>query len=126
MRTEVQMSLKMSLDEIIEEGLDYERKVIENLAIFGTIFGRKIFKAIFLHKNLDTKQINSFVERNEKALFHINSKITATDCNVWFAIEKNESDNKRISYRYRYPGNILSGLVKFFEVAKHLKDKEKE
>ena len=31
--------------------------------------------------------------------------------------------NKYITYRYRYPGDILSGLVKFYEVAIHLKEK---
>ena len=109
MRTEVQMSLKISLDEIILEGLECERKIIENLSRFGTIFGRKVFKTIFLHKNLKTEQINSFVSRNEKALFHINTKITATDCNVWFAIEREETKNKSLTYRYRYPGDILPG-----------------
>ncbi len=123
MKTRTELSLKLSLDEIIEEGLDFERKVIENLSRFSTIFGKTMFKVVFLHKNIKSENINEFVIRNEKALFHINTKITGKDCNTWFAIERTENKNKYITYRYRYPGDILSGLVKFYEVASHLKEK---
>ena len=117
------MSLKISFDEIIENGLDYERKVFENLLRFYNILGPKYFKVVFLHKNLDTEDINKFVERNEKVLFHLNTKITGNDCSVWFAIERDETRNPAISYRYRYPGDILSGLVKYFSLATFLKGK---
>jgi len=123
MKTRTELSLKISLDEIIKEGLDFERKVIENLSRFSTIFGKKMFRVIFLHKKVKSEDINSFVIRNEKALFHINSKITGKDCNAWFAIESTENKNKYITYRYRYPGDILTGLVKFYEVAIYLKGK---
>ena len=43
------LSLKISLDEIIEEGLDYERKVMENLFRFSNYVGSKHFKIIFKH-----------------------------------------------------------------------------
>ena len=91
-----ELSLKMSLDEIIEEGLDYERKVLENLFMFSTFFGSKIFKVIFLHKNVKKEVIEEFVLRNEKILFQINTKITSTDCNAWFSIEKEEDKKKAI------------------------------
>ena len=40
------LSLKISLDEIIEKGLDYERKVIENLFRFSNYIGKKNFKVV--------------------------------------------------------------------------------
>ena len=123
MKQDVFMSLKISLDEIMENGLDYERKVLENLFRFSNILGSKFFKVIFLHKNIEIDDINAFVDRNEKILFHINTKITRNDCSVWFAIEREETKNPAITYRYRYPGDILSGLVKYFEVASFLKGK---
>ena len=120
------LSLKITLDEIIEKGLDYERKVLENLFRFSILLGTKYFKVVFLHKNVDGKLIDEFVVRNEKILFHINTKITGKDCSVWFAIEQEESRNLNITYRYRYPGNILSGLVKYIELAKHFKEKDED
>ena len=69
MKQDVFMSLKISLDEIMENGLDYERKVLENLFRFSNILGSKFFKVIFLHKNIEIDDINAFVDRNEKILF---------------------------------------------------------
>ena len=118
-----ELSLKISLDEIIEEGFDYERKVMENLFRFSNFIGVKHFKVIFLHKDIPSEKINDFVSRNENVLFHISSKITKNDCTSWFVIEKKKSEHKFLTYRYKYIGSILSGLPKFFEVAKTLKEK---
>ena len=119
-----ELSLKLSLDEIIDEGFDYERKVMENLFRFSNYIGVKHFKVIFLHKNISEDLIKEFVKRNENVLFHISSKITTTDCTAWFVISKELSNEpKFITYRYKYIGNILNGLPKFFEVAKTLKEK---
>ena len=120
---ERELSLKLSLDEIIKEGFDYERKVMENLFRFSNYIGVKHFRVIFLHKDVSIERINEFVERNENVLFHITSKITSKDCNAWFVIEKEKSEHKFLTYRYKYIGNILNGLPKFFEVAKTLKEK---
>ena len=118
-----ELSLKLSLDEIIDEGFDYERKIMENLFRFSNYIGVKHFKVIFLHKNLSEDIIKEFVRRNENVLFHISSKITTNDCTAWFVISKEKSEHKFITYRYKYIGNILNGLPKFFEVAKTLKEK---
>ena len=118
-----EISLKISLNEIIEEGFDYERKVMENLFRFSNLIGVKHFKVIFLHKDISTEKINEFVERNENVLFHINSKITSKNCTAWFVIESKKTEHKYVTYRYKYVGNILNGLPKFFEVAKTLKEK---
>mgnify|MGYP003128707293 CR=1 FL=1 len=118
-----EISLKISLDEILEEGFDYERKVMENLFRFSNYIGVRHFKVIFLHKNISKEEISDFVKRNENVLFHINSKITSNNCTAWFVIENKKTEHKYLTYRYKYVGNILNGLPKFFEVAKTLKEK---
>tara|TARA_Y100001937_G_C6937392_1_gene248770 strand:+ start:162 stop:548 length:387 start_codon:yes stop_codon:yes gene_type:complete len=119
-----EMSLKISLDEILDEGFDYERKVLENLFRFSGFVGKKQFKVIFLHKNVNTEKINEFVKRNENVLFHINSKITSKNCTAWFIIEKESNEHKYVTYRYKYIGTILKGLPKYFNVVKTLKEKD--
>ena len=74
----------------------------------------------------DSNVIEEFVERNEKILFHINTKITNVAISAWFVIEKEEDKNKRLIYRYRYPGDIMNGLDKYFTLVKHFKTKESE
>ena len=121
-----ELSLKISLDEILSEGFDYERKIMENLFRFSNYIGPKLFKVIFLHKESSPEKINEFGERNENVLFHINSKITSNDCTAWFVIEKEESEHKFITYRYKYIGNIMKGLPQYFEVARTIKEKSED
>ena len=117
------LSLKMSLDEIIKEGLDYERKIMENLFRFSNYVGPKQFKVILFHSELEEKQIKSFVSRNETMLFQINTKITGTNCQAWFTIQ--QTKNQKLGpYRYQYIGKIIDGLAQYFKMVKHLKDKE--
>ena len=120
------LSLKLSLDELITEGFDYERKVMENLFRFSNYVGTKHFKVIFLHKDISIEKINEFGERNENVLFHINSKITSKDCTAWFVIEKEKSEHKFLTYRYKYIGSILKGLPNYFEIVKVLKEKSED
>ena len=117
------LSLKISFDEIITEGLDYERKVMENLFRFSNYIGSKHFKVILFHENLKEKDIKAFVSRNENVLFQINTKITSTNCEAWFTIQRTQEE-KLGPYRYKYVGDIMSGLVQYFKIVKHLKDKE--
>jgi hypothetical protein len=117
------MSLSVSLDEIIKEGFDYERKVMENLFRFSNHLGVKFFKVIFIHESSSADEISDFVTRNENVLFHINSKITKTPRSAWFVIQKEKKEFKYASYRYKYIGKILNGLVKYIEMAKYLKEK---
>jgi len=117
------LSLKISFDEIITEGLEYERKIMENLFRFSNYIGSKHFKVILFHKNLKEKDIKAFVSRNENVLFQINTKITSTNCEAWFTIQRTQEE-KLGPYRYKYVGDIMSGLVQYFKIVKHLKDKE--
>ena len=99
------LSLKISLDEIMEEGLDYERKVMENLFRFSNYVGSQHFKVIFYHSSTDKKDIKSFVGRNENILFQINTKITSSECQAWFTIQKTKKDISG-TYRYKYVGKF--------------------
>tara|TARA_Y100000361_G_scaffold37176_1_gene31789 strand:+ start:268 stop:642 length:375 start_codon:yes stop_codon:yes gene_type:complete len=117
------LSLKISLDEILEKGLDYERKVMENLFRFSNYIGSKQFKVIFYHYNLEEKNIKEFISRQENILFQINTKITASNCQAWFTIQKTQKENQG-PYRYKFVGSIIDGLPSFFKMVKHLKDKE--
>tara|TARA_Y100000361_G_scaffold60250_1_gene52837 strand:+ start:184 stop:555 length:372 start_codon:yes stop_codon:yes gene_type:complete len=119
------LSLKMSLNELIEEGLDYERKVMENLFRFSNYIGSKHFKVILFHSNLDEKKIKLFVGRHENILFQINTKITSTNCQAWFTIQRTKKENFG-PYRYKYIGKIIDGLAQYFKMVKHLKGKENE
>ncbi len=119
------LSLKISLDEIIEKKLDYERKVMENLFRFSNYVGSQHFKVILFHSNLTEEQIKSFVSRNENMLFQINTKITSTDCQAWFTIQRTKKE-KLGPYRYKFVGDIMNGLAQYFKMVKHLKDKENE
>ena len=119
-----EMSLKISLNEILDTDLEYERKVMENLFRFSNFVGVKQFKVIFLHDNLDSKKIDEFVKRNENVLFHINSKITSNDCTAWFVIEQKMKEHKFLTYRYKYIGTILEGLPKYYKIVKTLKEKD--
>ena len=119
------LSLKISLDEILSLGLDYERKVMENLFRFSNYVGSKQFKVIFHHSNVQEKKIKEFVARHEDVLFQLRTKITSTKCQAWFTIESSEEE-KQGPYRYRYVGTILDGLVQYFKMVKHLKGKENE
>ena len=119
------LSLKISLDEIIEKKLDYERKVMENLFRFSNYVGSQHFKVILFHSNLTEEQIKKFVSRNENMLFQINTKITSTDCQAWFTIQRTKKE-KLGPYRYKFVGDIMNGLAQYFKMVKHLKDKENE
>jgi hypothetical protein len=100
------LSLKISFDEIITEGLEYERKIMENLFRFSNYIGSKHFKVILFHKNLKEKDIKAFVSRNENMLFQINTKITSTNCEAWFTIQRTQEE-KLGPYRYKYVGTIM-------------------
>jgi len=119
------LSLKISLDEILLEGIDYERKIMENLFRFSNYVGSKTFKVIFYHSNLKEKQIKDFVSRQENVLFQINTKITTTECQAWFTIQRTPGEEQG-PYRYKYVGKIIDGFVHYFQMVKHLKKKEKE
>ena len=111
-------SCRMSLDDIIKDP-KYEQVVIENIKRCKKLTG-KSFKLILWNKNLSSKEVKEFVDRNEKDLFYINTQITKRfSSRCWYLIDKSGGDKSR--FRYGWPGDILEGLVKYIELLKNTK-----
>jgi hypothetical protein len=105
-------SLRIRLEGIINDSKN-EQIILENLRRCSRHFG-KHFKVIFWHKNVDNKTIKKFVKRNENLLFEINTQITKKFENCWFLIDSMEIDKS--SWRYKWDGDIVSGIVKYFQL----------
>ena len=116
-------SLRMKLNDVV--GKD-EQVILENIRRCKQFAGKQ-FKVIFRNDGLSSKECKDFVERNEKMLFEINTKITSINSpfdNCWFLIK---SDNKdKCKSRYKYKGDILSGIAGYIKMVKHLKEKEND
>ena len=80
-------SLGMKLDEVIKDR-DIEQTILENVRRCSKLVG-KTFKVVFWHEELTEKDCKDFIERNEKLLFEVNTKITKNFRRVWFLIGKN-------------------------------------
>ena len=114
-------SIRVSLDEIIQNK-NKEQVILENLRRCSKIVGLQ-FKVIFWHKNLTQKEIKSFVKRNEHLLFEINTKITKTISDkVWYLIDSTEKD--KTPARYKWRGDILTGIVQYIELYRHVNKEE--
>jgi oligoribonuclease NrnB/cAMP/cGMP phosphodiesterase (DHH superfamily) len=110
----------MKLNDVIKDEKQ-EQVILENINRCSNMVG-KFFKVIFWHENLSKKECKNFVERNEKLLFAVNTKITKEKTDVWFLINsKNETSN----WRYKHDGDILSGISQYIKIIKHLKRKIK-
>ena len=118
-------SIGMRLNDVIKDE-DTEQIVLENIRRCSKLVG-KFFKVVFWHDGLTEKQCKDFVKRNEKMLFEITTQITSTNSpfnKCWFLI--NSSNTDRCTKRYSYKGNVLSGIVEYIKVVKHLKRREDE
>ena len=115
------LSIRIRLEDIIKD-ITYEQKVLENLRRCQRIVGEQ-FKVIFWNNSLSEKACKKFVERNEKLLFEINTKITPdSSVNVWFLIDKYELDKSK--YRYKFTGDILNGIVTYLNIFNVRKQRE--
>ena len=81
----------------------------------------KSFQVIFWHDNLTEQNCKDFVKRNEHLLFEVNTKITKRFENTWFLIN---SRNEKSSGRYRYEGDILSGISEYIKIINHMKNRD--
>ena len=111
----INRSLTLNLENIIKN-LDFEQKVLENIRRCSKL-NKESFQIIFWHNNLSKKVCKDFVKRNEHLLFEVNTKITKGDYYAWFLISDG-IPKETVSYRYRWDGDILQGLVKYMEIAK--------
>ena len=112
-------SIRMKLDEVIKDR-DIEQTIMENINRCNNIVGR-FFKVIFWHENLSKEDCNKFVDRNEKLLFAVNTKITKEKTDVWFLID---SKNEKSHGRYRFDGGILDGLSQYIKIINHIKKRD--
>ena len=115
------LSLGIILDDIVND-VDFEKQVLENIRFCRKSLG-KLFKVVFLNKNLSEQQVKKFFERNEKILFEINTKITKHESIVWFVIG---DFGKNTRYRYNYRGTILKGIVEYKKIVNVLMKKEQD
>ena len=113
-------SLGVKLNDVIKNK-DLEKTILENIRRCGKKVG-KVFKVVFWHDGLTEKQCKDFIKRNEKLLFEINTKITKNDIHVWYLIDS--EDNKNISSRYTYNGDILEGIVQYLDIVNHMKKRD--
>ena len=115
------LSLGMILDDVVSNKED-EKTIIENIRYCRKHIG-KLFKVIFINKNLPESNVKEFFKRNEKVLFELNTKITKHENVVWFMIS---SYDDKIKYRYKYKGSILKGIVEYKKMVDILIKKEND
>ena len=111
------LSLRIKLEDVIRD-IDYEQKVLENIRRCNKIVGKQ-FKVIFWHSGLDKKICKDFVKRNEKLLFEVSTQITTKYSASWYVIDGNDVD--KCKYRYKYIGDILTGIVNYIKTIEVLK-----
>ena len=109
------------LDDVVKD-IDEEKQILENIRFCRKTLG-KLFKVIFLNKNLSEKDVKEFFKRNQKLLFEVNTKITKQENIVWFLIG---DFGKNIRYRYNYRGTILKGIVEYKKIVSVLMKKEND
>ena len=115
------LSLGIVLDDVVKD-IDEEKQILENIRFCRKTLG-KLFKVIFLNKNLSEKDVKEFFKRNQKLLFEVNTKITKQENIVWFLIG---DFGKNIRYRYNYRGTILKGIVEYKKIVSVLMKKEND
>ena len=114
-------SIRMKLDDVIKDK-DVEQTILENVRRCSTLVGRE-FQVVFWHVNLTEQNCKDFVKRNEHLLFEVNTKITKRFESTWFLIN---SRNEKSSGRYRYEGDILSGISEYIKIINHIKKRDSE
>ena len=121
-RTVKFMSLRIKLDDVVKTD-DVETQILENIRYCNNVVGSR-FRVIFWNENLSTDECKKFIERNEKLLFEVNTKITKEFNYSWFLIV---GKNDKSDSRYQFKGkNILSGIAEYLKVAKFLIKKDNE
>ena len=108
----------MKLNEVIKDR-DLEQTILENVRRCSKLVG-KTFKVVFWHDGLTEKQCKDFIERNEKLLFEVNTKITKEFERVWFLIGENRESHGGSRYSYMHEGDILNGIVQYLKIIKHI------
>ena len=114
------LSLGIILDDVISNR-ELELKIIENVRYCRKSIG-KVFKVIFINKNVPENEVKEFFKRHEKVLFEINTTFTKNAQVVWFMISGDDDNTK---YRYKFKGSILKGIVEYRKMINILKKRDK-
>ena len=114
-------SIRMKLNDVIKDR-DTEQVTLENIRRCSKIVG-KLFQIIFWHENLTEQNCKDFVKRNEQLLFKFNTEITKNPKESWFLIG---SKIEKIYQRYRFDGDIISGLDEYIRLVNHIKKRDGE
>jgi hypothetical protein len=115
------LSLGIVLDDFVNDP-KLENKVIENIRYCRKNIG-KLFKIVFINKNLSENDVKDFFKRNERILFKLNTKITKHKTVVWFMIAGHDDNNK---FRYKYTGSVLNGIAQYRKMVNILIKKERD
>ena len=115
------LSLRLKLDDIVIDR-NFDIQVLENITYCRNIIGNT-FRVVFWNENLTEKECQKFIERNEKLLFEVNTKITKEFGYTWFLI-KGVGDKS--NSRYHIGDDILNGISKYLQLAKFLIKKQKD
>ena len=114
------LSLRLELEKVIVNE-DYEKLVFENLERCHRLVGNR-FYVIFWHKNLSKKEIEDFAIRNKDKLFEFGTKITGELGDSWFLVKS--SLGEKSTWRYKWDGDILQGIVEYLRIVNHMKKRD--
>ena len=115
-------SLNIPLEEFINS--EDERIVLENIKRCSRLVGKN-FKVNFWYIDLTEKEIKKFVDRNEKLLFEINTKISKLPERAWFCVNPPKFKTHG-ECRYYYEGDVLTGITQYVNLYRQLKKRDTE
>ena len=115
-------SLNIPLQEFINS--DQERIILENIKRCRRLVG-KTFEVNFWYIDIEESEIKKFIDRNEKTLFDINSKISKQPERAWFCINPLKIKTHG-QCRYYYEGDLLTGIVQYLKLHKQLEKRKNE
>ena len=115
------LSLGLILDDVISDE-KLENQIMENIKYCRKSLG-KLFKVVFINKNVPEPEDRQFFKRHEKTLFEVNTTFTKNAQVVWFIISGDEDKTK---YRYKYKGSILKGIAEYRKMINILMKKDRD
>ena len=118
----VYRQIRIKLDDFIN--LEDEKLVMENLRRCRYFAGKE-FSLILWNDKVKEKVIKDFFKRHNDLLFLLNTKITKQFKPTWFLINTNSINGDKCTYRYKWNGSILEGLIQYNKLINHINHKEK-
>tara|TARA_B100001113_G_C21004548_1_gene576483 strand:+ start:382 stop:753 length:372 start_codon:yes stop_codon:yes gene_type:complete len=116
------LTLRIRLDDIISDGREVQ--ILENLRYCKTMLG-SAFDVTLWHEDVEEKELKRFIKEHQEIMFVLSTTITGeqgTSC--WFLIDGSNTDKSR--HRFKWHGDILTGIVEYQKMVKHLLKKEQD